>query len=121
MRENSVVHGVLFRIDEAERIDLDKAEGLGHGYELCVASIVCAQQRFSAFFYIAQEGYHTEAKPYEWYMNFARAGAYEHQLPQYYQDRLAGWTCRIDCDATRRKRNQEIIRSAELGVEFGWF
>ena len=123
MKENKVVHGVLFSIDAGERALLDKAEGLGHGYEICEADILCAQRVIPAFFYIAQEEHRGMAEPFEWYMNFARAGAHEHMLPLFYQQWLRDWKCQRDFDTQRREGNRDIIREAQLtqAEGFDWF
>lgn len=82
---NSVI-GVLFSFDLAEQVDLDRAEGVGRGYERAEVTVIkdqnCTQK---AMTYLATADYiDGKLQPYGWYKNFVLAGGWEHGLPPEY-------------------------------------
>jgi hypothetical protein len=81
--------GALFEIDEADKQSLDKAEGLGFGYdEKQVTLLGGNSQKVEAFLYIATN-INTEFKPYSWYKNHVFIGAQESNLPNEYINQIS--------------------------------
>src|SRR5882762_8602678 len=78
-REN-VVWGVIFEIDSAERVQLDRYEGLGHGNsEKRVTVIDVDGNLHPVFMYGAEETHIDPAlRPYSWYKRFVVEGARQH-------------------------------------------
>jgi len=78
------VHGVLFEIDDAEKPDLDRAEGLGYGYDAKVVEVRSPGQIHQrAYTYIASQI--DEARlPFHWYKDHVLLGAQAAQLPAEY-------------------------------------
>ena len=116
---NLVVHPhshawcVLFSMLPAELPRLDRAEGRGFGYERETVQISYRGESIDAFWYLAPAEYCSdELLPYGWYMNFVRAGAMEHQLPQNYQEHLRNWQTTLDPNQERRHFNQMILESS---------
>lgn len=79
------VFGALFEINESEKLDLDKIEGLGIGYaEKCVeVEATSGDGYYKAMTYYAIQ---TESwlQPYSWYLNHVVVGAKEINVPAYY-------------------------------------
>ncbi|MEJ2299493.1 MAG: gamma-glutamylcyclotransferase [Woeseiaceae bacterium] len=106
--DEHVIHGVLFRIDPAERPALDRAEGLGHGYtDMRVRVIGTDGGLVEAFTYQALL---TDAmlRPYSWYLNHVLVGARESGLPPDYIARIEAWHCLQDHDRERDARERAI-------------
>lgn len=84
--ENDSVVGVLFSFDPAERPKLDKAEGVGNGYDHAVVTVINSEgRRCKVLTYLANTEYVDDSlKPYTWYKELVRAGADEHDLPSEY-------------------------------------
>ena len=83
--------GVVFDLDERERPKLDKAEGLGYGYDRDDSFLVemDGSESLRAFTYIADAA-HTDAalRPYDWYLNLVLAGAQQNSLPDDYISKI---------------------------------
>ena len=81
--EHNVI-GVVFDIDEAEKPELDKKEGLHYGYE--EKSVVVARiegDLLNATTYYATN-IDPSLKPYHWYKEHVLRGAVENGLPEHY-------------------------------------
>jgi hypothetical protein len=110
--EADVVLGVLFEIDPAQKQDLDKAEGLGHGYIESHLEVHQPTGAVTAFAYIADPGAIDEMlKPFTWYRDIVIAGAKEHHLPKSYITRLSETPASPDCDIARETRERETLRT----------
>lgn len=98
------VWGVVFAIDAAQKESLDRAEGLGNGYEDREVTVVLAGETLTAQAYGAT---HTDAEclPYDWYKALVLAGAREHALPAGYIAALEAQPCTVDADEERRRKN----------------
>lgn len=83
--EDSVT-GVLFRFDLGERAALDKAEGVGNGYEHATVTVINEKgHRRKVLTYLATPDYIDDSlKPFDWYKDFVLAGGREHGLPSEY-------------------------------------
>ena len=80
------VVGVLFSFDPAERTKLDKAEGVGNGYEHATVTVINDKgRRRKVLTYLASPNAIDDSLvPYSWYKNFVLAGCAEHGLPADY-------------------------------------
>lgn len=108
--KGSVVHGVLYDIPESEKPALDRAEGLGHGYEEQTVIVETEGGAREALAYVAtdiDEG----LRPYTWYKAFVVAGAREHDLPPDYVAALETCEATEDPDRSRHRKNMEIVFS----------
>ena len=75
------VVGVLFEIDEHEKGNLDRYEGLNRGYAEKSMEITCRSgESISAFMYYATHKDQT-LKPFSWYLRHILEGAKEADLP----------------------------------------
>jgi gamma-glutamylcyclotransferase len=80
------VWGVVFEIDSRDKADLDKAEGLGNGYDEKQVDLVDSTKRcVRAWMYVASESHKNPSlRPYSWYVRFVLEGARQHGLPADY-------------------------------------
>lgn len=109
----SVVHGVLFRVNPDELTALDEAEHRGRGYERCRVHPQTPNQTVEAFAYVAQPAYIDDALlPYDWYKALVVAGAHQHGLPQSYRGHLDEVRTYPDPDESRRAAHQSLVRAA---------
>ncbi len=65
------VYGVLFEIANDEKCDLDRAEGLGRGYDSRDLRVGTDQGTRDAFAYVANPAYINDSlRPYHWYKEY---------------------------------------------------
>ncbi|MCT9000646.1 gamma-glutamylcyclotransferase family protein [Chelativorans intermedius] len=108
------VIGVLFSFDPAERAKLDKAEGVGSGYEHAMVTVINERgRRRKVLTYLASSDYVDDSlKPYGWYKDFVLAGAREHGLPPEY---ITQWVESVDViddpDKERDKKQRATLSS----------
>lgn len=84
-----LVVGVLYSIPTSQKAALDKAEGLGQGYDEATVTVMIAEGKaIDAVTYLASDGAtNDKLKPYQWYKDFVETGASEHDLPEAYVQR----------------------------------
>jgi len=110
-RDGASVFGVLYEIPNTEKGDLDKAEGLGQGYDETEVTVGRVDGERAAVAYVATD-LDATLKPYSWYHAFVLVGAREHGLPESYVHAPAAVAVQQDPDRTRHERNMRL-----LGVE----
>jgi cation transport regulator ChaC len=105
---DSAVFGVVYAVARSEKAGLDRAEGLGVGYQERAASVVLGDSATNAVLYVATQ---TDPKllPYSWYRDLVVAGAQEHGLPQEYLHRLQAAPAKEDPNRERHARNMALI------------
>jgi len=114
--DDSVI-GVLFRFDPTERAALDRAEGVGSGYESATVTVVNDKgRRRKVLTYLASSDYIDDGlKPYTWYKDFVLAGSREHDLPS---DYVAAFIQSVeateDPNAARESKQRATLRRGEL-------
>ena len=104
------VWGVVFEIDSNQKADLDRAEGLGQGYEEKQITLKeCTGQRYVAWMYFASAS-HKDAvlRPYSWYVRLVVEGAKQHALPPAYVGFLEQVESIDDLDGARDTRERNI-------------
>lgn len=79
----AAVHGVLYEIPFHEKVMLDRAEGLGYGYEQIEIEVSQGERSISAVAYVATSVDST-LRPFDWYHAHVVDGALEHGLPAEY-------------------------------------
>jgi len=106
-----LVWGVLFTIDSDEKALLDKAEGLGKGYnEDTLTFFDKVNNSYAAQVYIADSKAIDDALlPYDWYNEFIVTGAIQNKLPAEYILQLQSISCIRDHDEARRTKNYSIL------------
>ena len=107
--ESRIVYGVLYEIAESEKSALDKAEGLGNGYEEKKVQVVFEGKPRTATLYAATNT-ESSLKPYTWYKAFVVAGAKEHNLPSEYIRQLEAVEATQDSDIKRHESNTQLLK-----------
>ncbi len=104
------VWGVVFDINNDEKSELDKAEGLNQGYlEKEVEAVDEQNVPHNVWLYYAEESYIDETmSPYSWYKRFVVEGARQHRLPETYVSALERIESHEDSDESRDKQNKDI-------------
>lgn len=105
-----VVQGVLFNIPVSEMRALDKAEGLGSGYELATVEVtVSGGAKVESTSYVASaDKIDPKLAPYDWYKDLVLAGAQQHSLPAVYQAAIAAVASKPDPDLKRGTRLEAL-------------
>ncbi|MGO7542389.1 gamma-glutamylcyclotransferase family protein [Rhizobium ruizarguesonis] len=110
--ENSVI-GVLFSFAPAERAALDKAEGVGSGYEPVTVTVVNSKGRRRKVLTATPDYIDDRLKPYGWYKDFVLAGGREHDLPpEYIAEYIESVEADVDTDKTRDEKQGATLLSS---------
>jgi gamma-glutamylcyclotransferase len=113
-----VVYGAVFEIDEAEKADLDRHEGLGNGYDGAEVEVETDGGAVTAFTYLAdRRAVDGSLKPYTWYKDYVVEGAKQNSLPPEYVASLEQIEAMADPDQEREAENRLIL--ARLREEGG--
>jgi len=109
-QSSHVVMGALFEIDKAHKPALDRAEGLGNGYEEKYVQVKSPYgDSCEAFTYYATT-IDPSLKPYSWYLNHVLVGAQETQLTAPYLQALRSTQCIEDPDTLRDAKERAIYQ-----------
>lgn len=102
------VYGVVFEIGDSDRASLDKAEGLGKGYEEQTVQVITSAGTVSARTYMATNK-DPALRPYHWYKALTIAGALEHGVPTAYVEWLRTFDSVEDQKSDRRAKNEALL------------
>lgn len=107
--ELDIIYGVLFKIDPKEMPALDKAEGLGLGYDQKEITVTDSDGSLvTAVTYVATN-IDNNKKPYSWYVNHVLVGAKEASLPlKYIEEKIASIDSIEDSDKERDMKQRAI-------------
>ncbi len=109
-RADSLLLGVLYEIDPADKFNLDRAEGLGYGYDEKEVWVYNADGfQIQSFLYYATE-FDDSCKPYTWYLQHVLTGAHEAGLPEEYIARIEAVQAVRDYDPGRELEQLAIYR-----------
>ncbi|MCP4179085.1 MAG: gamma-glutamylcyclotransferase [bacterium] len=104
------VYGVLYEFDPTHKAALDKAEGLGFGYNEKEVKVLYKNHIVTAKTYYAID-IAEKLLPYKWYKAFVVTGAKNNNLPVEYIKLLVKQMSKQDENTERQKENQEILDS----------
>lgn len=110
--KDDFIWGVIHRISWNDKPELDKAEGLGHGYDLVSMNKLSITTNFNHHIksYISTDKkYHTRKKPYAWYMQLVIEGAKENGLPDEYINQLKNIGSKPDKNERRKLKELSIL------------
>ncbi|SER01425.1 AIG2-like family protein [Solimonas aquatica] len=102
-------YGVLFSIEASEKTKLDRAEGVGNGYdaqEIDVYRPDGSAVRATTYVATAVE---RAMLPYHWYKALVLAGAIEHDLPSAYVEWIRTFHSQQDPNTERRAKNEALL------------
>ncbi len=106
-----LVYGVVYEIPLAEKHRLDRAEGLGFGYEEQTKTVDLAGQLVAVQAYVATR-IDPVLLPYVWYRALVVAGAMEHNVPSAYIDGLRRVPVIHDPDQQRHAEQMALAAEA---------
>ena len=110
--EQHDLFGVVYSIAASEKSLLDRAEGVGQGYDVTELSLTGNQGSHTAFSYVANPEYiDNSLQPYLWYKALVVTGATRHRLPADYVARLELINTKVDADQQRADLHMEIVRA----------
>jgi hypothetical protein len=93
--------------DADNQTRLDRAEGLGRGYQLQRLDL---QPYGETFFYVATAGYIDDAlRPFGWYKAYVVEGARFHGLPEAYIGAIEQASAIVDPDPLRQRDNIRLL------------
>lgn len=106
-----LVWGVLFNIDNKEKPLLDKAEGLGLGYNEDTLTFFdeLNNSHFAQVYIADSKSINNHLLPFDWYKDFIVTGAIQNKLPAEYILQLQSIVCITDPDEERRTKNYSIL------------
>jgi cation transport regulator ChaC len=106
--ESDDVMGVLYEINEIEKLALDSVEGLNHGYkEKAINVELKSGEVVSAVTYFATN-INPGLRPYTWYMRHVLEGAREANLPSEYTSVIEAISAIEDSDKLREANELAI-------------
>lgn len=109
----SGIHAAVYRLSEADRVVLDRIEGLGYGYD---EGVIDVAGYGDCHVYLADPAYLDESlAPFDWYKALVLLGARHHGFPADYVERIAAASAREDPDEVRRAENRRIVERIESG------
>ena len=108
--------GVIFRINANEIDLLDKAEGVGFGYDRksiqvfdkSMKGLVTAETYFAS-------SLDEKLKPYDWYRALVLAGSMQHNLSEAHQQYIRSTDALIDVDTNRNSRRKALAILSDSG------
>lgn len=99
------VWGVLYAIAAHDKPRLDRAEGLGQGYDLKPVEVLAGAAPVRAWAYCAT-AIDALLRPFDWYLAYVRAGAAEHGLPPAYRQMIESVASVPDPDPQRAAQHR---------------
>ncbi len=111
-RGSSGVHLAIYDMVDADRLLLDRIEGLGAGYD----GISLEIPGFGRCFSYAAAATHVDESlaPYDWYSGLVLAGARLHGFPDDYLSRIRSVATTRDPDAERHRSMWDLVESIEV-------
>jgi gamma-glutamylcyclotransferase (GGCT)/AIG2-like uncharacterized protein YtfP len=110
------VHGLLYRMDAAEKPFLDACEGLGRGYEIKQVELWLERgETVSAFTYYATD-IESDLLPYQWYKEHVLRGAHYAGLSEAYIRAIAAVEAMTDPDRQRHARELAIYEAVSVSA-----
>lgn len=114
-----VVYGALFEIDPIEKTALDKAEGLGFGYDQKQVIVISDDSSFIEAVTYTATIFDDSLKPYSWYINHILVGAQETFLPlNYIKTKIKNIETTEDCNRDRDANERSIHGPKEITINY---
>ena len=109
--DEDIIFGSLFEIESIEKTILDKAEGLGNGYDEKEVIVISSDGiSCNAITYFATK-IDKDLKPYSWYVNHVLVGGNETPLPdEYIQNKIAAVESIEDNDKEMDAKQRAVHR-----------
>ncbi len=109
-----IMYGVAYEFDAAEKANLDRLEGLNHGYNEQIVSFPLNDMTYEAFVYVAASTHiDPSLAPYNWYKAMVVLGARYHRLPPDYIAKIEATAAIPDPDPRRAAENAAILENMQ--------
>lgn len=103
-----IVYGVIYHMSEDDKLELDRYECSGFGYERRDIRVTSQHGlELEAFTYIALDIDHRQ-QPFHWYKEHVLRGALEHRFPSPYVEQIRSTPSIDDHDLERHQRELSI-------------
>jgi hypothetical protein len=110
-RAEAAVHGVLYRVAQAEREALDRAEARYDRLDdFAVRTDFGGSPTLASVYIAPPEACRGDLAPFDWYVALIEQGAREHRLSGDYIGRLCGIDAMADQDAARSALMKELAK-----------
>jgi gamma-glutamylcyclotransferase len=104
------VYGVIFEIDESQKLDLDRWEGRGHGYDQITIQVHTDDGMVEMFTYVADpKAIDDSLEPYSWYKELVLGGAIEHALPLFHVRAIQSVKEKEDLNRERDQKKRKLL------------
>lgn len=113
------VHAAVYKIPALERGELDKAEGLGCGYEEKEITVEVNGEPLRVFTYVATD-IKEDLQPYHWYRELVIEGARYHDFLPTYIAALKAVDSKDDPNLDRVKENQNLLEEMGAKTQRRW-
>ncbi len=110
-RDSDCIYGVLFELDCADKVALDRLECAAGGYVSEIVRIELPDGCADVPTYVARRT-RSSLQPFHWYKALVVAGALEYGLPANYVAGLRAVVSIDDPDDARRQRNEAFLVQA---------
>lgn len=105
-----VTFAAVYRVPESEVHALDRAEGLGNGYDKQQLQVIVDGESVTVFTYVANDTHLVfDLEPYHWYKDLVLAGARYHGFPTHYTEAIAAVRSRRDTHEERSAKNERLL------------
>lgn len=106
---DDITYGALYQLDPADKIVLDRIEGVGCGYELKDVTVLTDDGPLEAFTYVTQAEYRNPHQlPFDWYHRFVLLGAQQRGFPDEIVAAIKAVPSKPDPDRERAYANRTI-------------
>lgn len=108
------IHVAVFDVSSADKLVLDRIEGLNVGYAETSLSVVGVGDCVA---YIAETSHVDDSLlPYDWYKELVLSGARFHGFPESYLDGISQQPACLDPDPVRRLRGYKTVALVKSGT-----
>lgn len=119
-KTGSSVHGIIHRMSPADKLILDKYEGLGRGYEMESFEAHIGDTLTPVEFYMVKDDqFLCDDLPYHWYLQCVLYGAMENNLLDKHIRHIRNVSFKVDQDIRRNALYDEMLyeHRLRLGVD----
>ncbi len=110
-KESNLVYGAIYELEPVHKVDLDRHEGKGHGYEDGEIALEFQGKQYECFTYFAQSSHiDNHLNPYHWYKNLVLLGAEYLRFPDAYIRSIEEIESVDDHDDLRRRQHESLIQ-----------
>ena len=109
-KESDLVYGAIYELEPTHKVDLDRHEGKGSGYEDGEIALEFQGKQYECFTYFAEPSYiDHDLNPYHWYKNLVLLGAEYLRFPDAYIRSIEEIESVDDHDDLRRRQHESLI------------